>query len=139
LRLDVSRLYGYDLPPNYQVISTEERHDAERGERFMNARQATVVAVFAGLLMGCAATQEPAGSQSPQNSELSALRQQFEVLRSQMELERGNVNSLKTQITSLEGRLRAMQDMLMAKDEDIARLETEVEKLKTKKRPARTF
>lgn len=102
----------------------------------MNARYAMVAAVFAGLLIGCSATQQPAVSQSPQNSELVVLRQQVDGLRSQTELERNNANSLKTQVASLEGRLRTMQDMLMAKDDEIARLEAEIKKVKTKKRPA---
>jgi septal ring factor EnvC (AmiA/AmiB activator) len=133
--LDVNAAFAYDLPPTYRVVSTEETHDAVQGGKFMNTRQATIAAVFAGLLTACTATQE--ASQSPQNVELLALREQVEVSRSQTELERRNVNSLKTQITSLEGRLRGMQDMLMAKDEELARLEAEIEKLKTKKRPPR--
>ena len=100
----------------------------------MNARQMTIAAVFAGLLMGCATPQEPATSQTPENPELPALRQQVALLQSQIEVERTNANSFKIQISSLEGRLRAMQDILMAKDEEIARLEAEIKKLKTKKR-----
>jgi septal ring factor EnvC (AmiA/AmiB activator) len=116
------------------IRQSKKRADGKRGEGLMNVKQAAIAAVFAGLLMGCAA-QKTAESQTPENSELLALRQQVQALRTQMELERGSVNSLKAQITSLEGRLRAMQDMVMAKDEDIARLEAEIEKLKTKKRP----
>jgi septal ring factor EnvC (AmiA/AmiB activator) len=112
----------------------EQRQDPEHGGKFMNARHAMIAAVFAGLLMGCAATPEPATSPIPENPELPALRQQVGMLRSQIEVERSNADSFKSQINSLEGRLRAMQDILMAKDEEIARLEAEIKKLKTKKR-----
>lgn len=104
----------------------------------MSARQVMIAAVFVGLLMGCAATQEPATSPSVENPELAILRQHVKVLQSQMEVERSNANSFKAQISSLEGRLRGMQDILMAKDEEIGRLEAEIKKMKTKKRSANT-